>query len=182
MHHDRVYFKTIYGYITATPAGLNGATSRLTSLQKFWLGLPGKEDGLAAKPGLMYGEAVWLINHDNDYLTAGPNGWGNLKPHTLGWSKFLVLSPLHKTGLVSYGDVIMLRAHNGKILSTGIKSPWNLEAVDDVATEEGIFRIVGKTGVVHNHDQIALRSPHKGYIAAGLDTTKRAIIDHSGHY
>jgi hypothetical protein len=45
MMDDRVSFKSIYGYLTATPSGLNGAASQLTSLQRFWLQAPGVEDG-----------------------------------------------------------------------------------------------------------------------------------------
>lgn len=181
MKEDHVSFKTAYGYVTATPGGLRGTAATVTALQKFFIGIPGKEKGLSARPGLSYGMLITMRNKFNEYLQADENGWVHVLPANGDWDKFAVLSPVHRTGLVSYGDAVLLKSHNGALMSSSPNSMYNLQTTEKVADEEAVFIIVGGTGVVHNDAKIALRSPHKGYIVAERGG-QRATVAADGHY
>lgn len=181
MKEDHVSFKTAYGYVTATPGGLRGTAPKVTALQKFFIGIPGKEVGLAARPGLSYGMQITLRNKFNEYLQADANGWMHVLPANGEWDKLSVLSPTHRTGLVSYGDAVLLKTHNGALLSSSPNSMYNLQSTVKIADEEAVFIIVGGTGVVHNGAWVALRSPHKGYIVAERGG-QRATVAADGHY
>merc|ERR1712072_1275195 len=58
----RVTFKTMFGFLTATPGGLRGDTPVVTSLEEYTVGEPGKETGHPARPGLTYGMTISLKN------------------------------------------------------------------------------------------------------------------------
>ena len=109
------------------------------------------------------------------------NGMVKIAPGTESDCRFDVLSPMRKTGSVQFGDMVVLRAKNGKLLSTGLHSPYTLSATAAVATEESVFRIVGKMGAVHNYDKVALRIVDKGYVSA-LDDGTSVTIDQEGHF
>jgi len=181
MMDDRVSFKSIYGYLTATPSGLNGAASQLTSLQRFWLQAPGVEDGNPARPALVYGTPVQLHSVNGNCLQSDANGMITIAPGQGSPCLFDVLSPMRKTGVVQFGDMVVLRAQNGKLLSTGLHSPYTLSATAAVATEESVFRIVAGWGAVHDFDKVALRIVDKGYVSA-IDDAAKITIDQDGHF
>jgi len=178
MQGDKLAFKSIYGFVTGTPSGITGDTPRVTSAEEYTIGVPGQEVGLAARPGLMYGQTITLQNRFNEFLQSDPNGWVYLRGSNGDWNNFDVLSPLHRQGLVEYGDDVILRAHNTKMLSAD--NGDGMEAVKLIPDQDCVFTLVGGQGVIHNLAQVALRS-YQGYINAGFGAD-RAKVDTSGHY
>merc|ERR1711988_1175674 len=67
---------------------------------------------------------------------------------------FVLVSPLHREGVVTFGDDIALRAHNGRMVS--IRTEGELEAVSESLTDTSSFKLVGtagaSSGVVHSRD------------------------------
>jgi len=168
----------MFGFITATPGGLRGDTSMVSSLEQYTIGEPGKETGHPARPGLTYGMTVSLKNKYQEYLQSDANGWVYLRAANGAWNHFDILSPLHRQGPVSFGDQVILRAHNTKLVS--VRPGGGLEAVKQTPDLACVFTIVGKSGIVHNDASVAFRSA-AGYVDAGLGA-QRAKIDPSGHF
>ena len=48
----QIVFKTEFGFLTGNPGGLRADATHSTQIEHFFVGKPGKETGLAAKPGL----------------------------------------------------------------------------------------------------------------------------------
>merc|ERR1712159_698897 len=113
----RVTFKTMFGFLTATPGGLRGDTPVVTSLEEYTVGEPGKGTGHPARPGLTYGMTVPLKNKYEEFMQSDANGWAYLRASNGAWDHFDILSPLHREGPVSFGDQVLLRAHNTKLVS-----------------------------------------------------------------
>merc|ERR1711939_338583 len=175
---DKVAFKTMYGFMTGTPSGVRGDTPTVTSAEQYTVGIPGQEVGLAARPGLQYGQTITLQNRFNEFLQSDPNGWVYLRGSNGDWNHFDVLSPLHRQGLVEYGDDIILRSHNTKMLSAA--PGGNLEAIKLIPDQNCVWTLVGGQGVIHNMDEVALRGP-QGFINARMGAA-RGSVDTSGHY
>jgi len=175
---DKVAFKSIYGFVTGTPGGVRADTPTVTSAEEYTVGIPGQEVGLAARPGLSYGMTVTLQNRFNEFLQSDPNGWVYLRGSNGDWNHFDVLSPLHRQGLVEYGDDIILRSHNTKMLSAA--PGGNLEAIKLIPDQDCVWTLVGGQGVIHNMDEVALRGP-QGFINARMGAA-RGSVDTSGHY
>jgi hypothetical protein len=174
----RLTLKTMFGYLTATPGGLRGDTPLVTSLEEYTVGEPGKETGHPARPGLTYGMTVSLKNVYQEFMQSDANGWVYLRASNGKWDHFDILSPLHREGPVSYGDQVLLRAHNTKLVS--VRPGGGLEAVKQTPDLSCVFTLVGKSGIVHNDASVAFRSA-AGYINAAAGA-QRAQIDGSGHY
>jgi hypothetical protein len=175
---DKIAFKSMYGFMTGTPSGVRGDTPTVTSAEQYTVGIPGQEVGLAARPGLQYGQTVTLQNRFNEFLQSDPNGWVYLRGSNGDWNHFDVLSPLHRQGLVEYGDDIILRSHNTKMLSAA--PGGNLEAIKLIPDQDCVWTLVGGQGVIHNMDEVALRGP-QGFINARMGAA-RGSVDTSGHY
>merc|ERR1711871_601967 len=99
------------------------------------------------------------------------------------WHHFAVLSALHREGVISYGDKLVLRAHNGRFVSVR-EDNRALEAVSRAITDQSEFTIIGGpgfgSGYVHSGDMVALRSI-RGFIDATHGET-RVSIGPDGHY
>jgi hypothetical protein len=142
------------------------------------LGVVCKETGHPARPGLTYGMTVSLKNVYQEFMQSDANGWVYLRASNGKWDHFDILSPLHREGPVSYGDQVLLRAHNTKLVS--VRPGGGLEAVKQTPDLSCVFTLVGKSGIVHNDASVAFRSA-AGYINAAAGA-QRAQIDGSGHY
>merc|ERR1711975_193017 len=174
----RVTFKTMFGFLTATPGGLRGDTPVVTSLEEYTVGEPGKETGHPARPGLTYGMTVSLKNKYEEFMQSDANGWVYLRASNGAWDHFDILSPLHREGPVSFGDQVLLRAHNTKLVS--VRPGGGLEAVKQTPDLSCVFTLVGKSGIVHNDASVSFRSA-AGYINAAAGA-QRAQIDATGHF
>merc|ERR1712078_513363 len=73
--------------------------------------------GHPARPGLTYGMTISLKNVYQEFMQSDANGWVYLRASNGAWDHFDILSPLHREGPVSYGDQVLLRAHNTKLVS-----------------------------------------------------------------
>jgi len=182
---DRVSFKNEFGYLTVNEDGANSLADRVTVMQKYLIGLPGQENGLKLATGLVYGEVITLHNRDNEFLQIDHNGWGTIHGHPDGnWDHFAVLSNEHREGHVSYGDRIVLRAHNGRFVSIR-EDNRALEAVSRSITEQGQFRIIGASGTssgyVHARDKVVLQAPEGFLEAIPLGGDIRAVTAPSEH-
>jgi hypothetical protein len=182
---DRVSFKNEFGYLTVDEDGANSLATRVTVMQKYLIGLPGQENGLKLATGVTYGEVVTFHNSDNQFLQIDHNGWGTIHGHPDGnWDHFAILSNEHRDGHVSYGDRIVLRAHNGRFVSIR-EDNRAVEAVSRSITEQGQFRIIGaggtSSGYVHARDKVMLQAA-EGYLEAiPLGGDIRAVTAPSEH-
>jgi len=179
---DRVSFKSEFGFMTGTPSGLRSTVPLVTATEKFTIGLPGQETGLRLADGVQYGDVVMLINKQNEYLQADHNGWIYYRAKADGnWDHFTVLSPIHREGKVSFGDQVVMRAHNGRMVSS--RTGGNLEAVSMVPTDNSVFTILGiegaSTGIIHDRDVIVLRN-FEGFVDAAGDGA-RVSMGPTGH-
>jgi len=179
---DRVSFKSEFGFVTGTPSGLRSTVPYVTATEKFSIGLPGMETGLRLADGIQYGDVVMMINKENEYLQADHNGWIYYRAKADGnWDHFTVLSPIHREGKVSFGDQIVMRAHNGRMVSS--RTGGNLEAVSMVPTDNSVFTILGiegaSTGIIHDRDVIVLRN-FEGFVDAAGDGA-RVSMGPTGH-
>merc|ERR1712139_267748 len=180
---DRISFKSEFGYLRCSD---DGATSveHLTAAEKYLIGLPGQETGLKQANGLHYGEVVTFMNHAKEFMQTDHNGWCSIRAKPVGnWDHFTVLSAVHQEGLISYGSKIVLRAHNGRMVSVRLDNNA-LEAVTLSISDRSELTILGSSGVasgiVHDRDLVALRT-FQGYVNAA-DGTNRVFIGQSGHY
>jgi len=179
---DRVSFKSEFGFITGSPSGIRSTVPSVTATEKFTIGLPGQETGLRLADGVQYGDVVMLINKQNEYLQADHNGWIYYRAKADGnWDHFTMLSPIHREGKVSFGDQIVMRAHNGRMVSS--RKGGNLEAVSMVPTDDSVFTILGiegaSTGIIHDRDVIVLRN-FEGFVDASGDGA-RVSMGPTGH-
>lgn len=121
---------------------------------------------------------ISLKNVYQEFMQSDANGWVYLRASNGAWDHFDILSPLHREGPVSYGDQVLLRAHNTKLVS--VRPGGGLEAVKQTPDLSCVFTLVGKSGIVHNDATVAFRSA-AGYINAAAGA-QRAQIDGTGHY
>jgi hypothetical protein len=184
---DRVSFKDEFGYLTVNEDGASSNANEITAMQKYLIGLPGQETGLRLANGLSYGEVVTFNNREMQYLQVDHNGWGTVRGHPQGnWDHFAVLSNEHREGHVSFGDRIVLRAHNGRFVSIR-QDNQAMEAVSRAITDQSMFQILGTTsgassGYVHSRDMVVLKGP-SGYLeAVPQGDTVHAVAGPSGHY
>jgi hypothetical protein len=184
---DRVSFKDEFGYLTVQTDGAGTNAQAITVMQKYLVGLPGQENGLRLATGLMYGEVVSLMNKNQQYLQIDHNGWGTVHGHPDGnWDHFAVLSNEHREGHVSFGDRVVLRAHNGRFISIR-QDNKALEAVSRSITDQSQFQMLGtmsgaSTGYVHSRDMVVLKAA-SGYLeAVPQGNAVRAVTGPTGHY
>merc|ERR1711988_1906951 len=180
---DRVSFKSEFGYLRASDDGCRSVET-LTAGEKFLVGLPGQENGLKQANGLHYGEVVTFENMDDQFMQTDHNGWITIRAKPVGnWDHFTILSSIHAEGILSYGSKIVLRAHNGRMVSVRLDNNA-LEAVSMSISDRSEFILVGSagfaSGVVHDRDVIALRT-FQGYVEAE-DGAARVFMGQSGHY
>lgn len=180
---DRVSFKNEYGFLRASPDGASSNEPDATATEKYLIGLPGQETGLKLGNGLHYGEVVALLNTDHEYFQVDHNGWASMggKP-TDNFHHFAVLSSIHREGAVSYGDKLVLRAHNGRFVSVR-QDNLALEAVSRAITDESEFTVIGApgfgSGYVHSRDMVVLRN-YQGYISS-VNGEARVSMGKDGH-
>jgi hypothetical protein len=148
---DKIAFKSMYGFVTGSPEGITADTPTVSAAEQYTIGIPGQEVGLAATPGLQYGQTITLRNPMNEFLQSDPNGWVYLRGSNGDWNHFDVLSPLHRQGLVEYGDDVILRAHNTTRLSSN--GDGELLATQLIPDENCIFTLIGRHGglAIHCH-------------------------------
>merc|ERR1711907_658466 len=173
---------SVLGFVTGTPSVLRSTVPYVTATEKFSIGLPGMETGLRLADGVQYGDVVMMINKENEYLQADHNGWIYYRAKADGnWDHFTILSPIHREGKVSFGDQIVMRAHNGRMVSS--RTGGNLEAVSMVPTDNSVFTILGiegaSTGIIHDRDVIVLRN-FEGFVDAAGDGA-RVSMGPTGH-
>jgi len=181
---DRVNFKDEFGYLTVDTDGCNSLAKGVGLMQKYLIGLPGQESGLRQANGLMYGEVVTFNNADQQFLQIDHNGWATVHGHPDGnWDHFAVLSNEHREGHISYGDRIILRAHNGRFVSIR-EDNRAMEAVSRAITEQSEFQILGaagaSTGYVHSRDMVVLKAAEGFLEAVPLGGSIRAVTAPSG--
>jgi hypothetical protein len=181
---DRVSFKNEYGFLRVSTDGANSNQPATTASEKYLIGLPGQENGLKLGNGLHYGEVITLMNPTFEYLQIDHNGWATMggKPAD-NWHHFVVLSSIHREGVISYGDKLVLRAHNGRFVSVRQDS-LALEAVSRSITDESEFTLIGGpgfgSGYAHDRDMVCLRN-YQGYIDSKHGET-RVNMGQDGHY
>jgi hypothetical protein len=184
MLNDRVSFKNEYGFLRVSKDGTNSNAPTNTASEKYLIGLPGQETGLKLANGLHYGEVIELMNPEMEFLQIDHNGWGTMGGRPLdNWHHFAVLSSLHREGVISYGDKLIFRAHNGRFVSVR-EDNRALEAVSRAITDQSEFTIVGGpgfgSGYVKSRDMVALRCII-GYIDSAHGET-RVKMAPDGHY
>ena len=156
-------------FLAGTPSGIRSTVPYVTATEKYTVGLPGQETGLRLADGVQYGDVVMMINKQNEYLQADHNGWIYYRAKADGnWDHFTMLSPIHREGKVSYGDQIVMRAHNGRMVSS--RTGGNLEAVSMVPTDDSVFTILGIEGASTGSTLCCLPSlPLSHIVLVGLE-------------
>merc|ERR1711918_251043 len=116
--NDVIMLKSEFGYLTVQPDGATSLTQHSRAIQKLVVSLPGQETGLKMANGVHYGNVVKFMNLVKEYMVCDDNGWLTMSNSGVGtWDHFVLVSPLHREGVVTFGDDIALRAHNGRMVS-----------------------------------------------------------------
>merc|ERR1712054_691070 len=117
---------------------------------------------------VMVGERV-SFKSEFGFVTGTPSGLRSTVPYVTATEK------------VSFGDQIVMRAHNGRMVSS--RTGGNLEAVSMVPTDNSVFTILGiegaSTGIIHDRDVIVLRN-FEGFVDAAGDGA-RVSMGPTGH-
>merc|ERR1712054_480655 len=74
VYGHQLVFKSEFGFLTGNPAGMRADAKQATQIEHYFVGKPGKEDGMAAKPGPHYGMKVTLTNDKEETLQSDKNG------------------------------------------------------------------------------------------------------------
>merc|ERR1712072_773557 len=163
---DRVSFKDEFGYLTVQTDGAGTNAQAITVMQKY---------------------LVSLMNRNQQYLQIDHNGWGTVHGHPDGnWDHLAVLSNEHREGHISFGDRVILRAHNGRFISIR-QDNKALEDVSRSITDQSQFQMLGtmsgaSTGYVHSRDMVVLKAA-SGYLeAVPQGNAVRAVTGPTGHY
>jgi|ERR1711871_17358 len=164
-----VLLKSEYGYLTAKPTGVTALAHRATAMQKFTIGLPGSETGLRHANGISYGDTVMFQNANMEFLNADRNGWLSIKSVSSGrWTHFVVLNPNNREGHITFGDLVVLRAHNGRMVRA--LPDGHIQAITELVDSSCEFSFVGTvghgSGVVHDQDAMAIKANYGGLIDA----------------
>merc|ERR1712216_13049 len=162
-----VLFKSEYGYLTAKPDGVTALSHRATAMQKYTVGLPGSETGLRHANGISYGDTVMFENMDAEYLTADKNGWLSIMATSSGrWAHYVILNPRNEEGRITYGDLIVLRAHNGRMVRS--LPDRTIQAITELVDDSCEFQLQGaighSSGIVHDQDMLAIKANYGGLI------------------
>jgi len=162
-----VLFKSEYGYLTAKPDGVTALSHRATAMQKYTVGLPGSETGLRHANGISYGDTVMFENMNAEYLTADKNGWLSIQATSSGrWAHYVILNPRNEEGRITYGDLIVLRAHNGRMVRS--LPDRTIQAITELVDDSCEFQLQGaighSSGIVHDQDMLAIKANYGGLI------------------
>merc|ERR1711988_1907676 len=162
-----VLFKSEYGYLTAKPDGVTALSHRATAMQKYTVGLPGSETGLRHANGISYGDTVMFENMDAEYLTADKDGWLSIMATSSGrWAHYVILNPRNEEGRITYGDLIVLRAHNGRMVRS--LPDRTIQAITELVDDSCEFQLQGaighSSGIVHDQDMLAIKANYGGLI------------------
>merc|ERR1711966_308604 len=168
--------------LCSSPSSATSLPQHSRAIQKLVVSLPGQETGLKMANGVHYGNVVKFMNLVKEYMVCDHNGWLTMSNPGVGtWDHFVLVSPLHREGIVTFGDDVALRAHNGRMVS--IRTEGELEAVSESLTDTSSFKLIGtagaSSGVVHSRDFVILHS-QTGYIDAKAKQP-RVALDPSGH-
>jgi len=177
-----VMLKSEYGYMTAKPSGVSALAERATAMQKFTIGLPGSETGLRHANGLHFGDTIMFQDSNSEYLTADRNGWLQIRAMSTGrWSHFVVLNPRNEEGRVTYGDLVVFRAHNGRMVRA--QPDASVEAVTELVDDSCQFILVGavghSSGIVHDQDVVAIKADFGGLIDSKNDADRVRLSPYS---
>jgi len=162
-----VLLKSEYGYLTAKPDGVTALAHRATAMQKYTIGLPGSETGLRHANGITFGDTVMFQNANMEYLNADKNGWLSIKSVASGrWAHFVVLNPNNREGHITFGDLVVLRAHNGRMVRS--LPNGDIQAVTEMVDSSCEFTFIGTvghgSGIVHDQDSLAVKAIYGGLI------------------
>jgi len=162
-----VLFKSEYGYLTAKPDGVTALSHRATAMQKYTVGLPGSETGLRHANGISYGDTVMFENMNAEYLTADKNGWLSIRATSSGrWAHYVILNPRNEEGRITYGDLIVLRAHNGRMVRS--LPDRTIQAITELVDDACEFQLQGaighSSGIVHDQDMLAIKANYGGLV------------------
>jgi len=168
MLNDIIQLQSEYGYLHAQPGGATSFDRHPNTLAKFTLGIPGQENGLRSARGIMYGDVIKCANRVGDYLIANKNGWFEMKgTGSNPMENLVILSEQHREGHISFGDVITLRAHNGRFVTAA--PDGHVEAVTNDMNDNSMWTIYGtlgaSSGYVHSRDRIMFRGD-RGFISS----------------
>merc|ERR1712080_95253 len=107
-------------------------------------------------------------NRVGDYLIANKNGWFEMKgTGSNPMENLVILSEQHREGHISFGDVIALRAHNGRFVTAA--PDGHVEAVTNDMNDDSMWTIYGtlgaSSGYVHSRDRVMFRGD-SGFISS----------------
>merc|ERR1712010_36643 len=171
--NDVIMLKSEFGYLTVSPDGSTSLDQDARAIQKLVVALPGQETGLKLANGIHYGNVVKFQNLVLEFMICDRNGWITMSN-----------SGTPREGLVTFGDSISLRAHNGRMIS--VRSTGELEAVSESLTDTSNFKLLGtqgaSSGVVHSRDFVILKtSSGQGGFVDAMAKEHRVAISPSGH-
>jgi len=182
--NDVIMLKSEFGYLTVSPDGSTSLDQDARAIQKLVVALPGQETGLKLANGIHYGNVVKFQNLVLEFMICDRNGWITMSNSGTSWDHFVLISGTHREGLVTFGDSISLRAHNGRMIS--VRSTGELEAVSESLTDTSSFKLLGtqgaSSGVVHSRDFVILKtSSGQGGFVDAMAKEHRVAISPSGH-
>jgi hypothetical protein len=182
--NDVIMLKSEFGYLTVSPDGSTSLDQDARAIQKLVVALPGQETGLKLANGIHYGNVVKFQNLVLEFMICDRNGWITMSNSGTSWDHFVVISDIHREGLITFGDSISLRAHNGRMIS--VRSTGELEAVSESLTDTSNFKLLGtqgaSSGVVHSRDFVILKtSSGQGGFVDAMAKEHRVAISPSGH-
>jgi len=179
--NDVVTLKSEFGYLTVSPDGSTSLDQDARAIQKLVVALPGQETGLHLANGIHYGNVVKFQNLVKEFMLCDHNGWISMSNSATTWDHFVIVSDIHREGLITFGDDISLRAHNGRMVS--VRGTGELEAVSESLTDTSSFNILGtqgaSSGTVHSRDFVVLKTP-TGYVDA-MAKRHRVSLNPTGH-
>merc|ERR1712144_110943 len=167
---------------TGKPNGITALASRATAMQKYTIGLPGSETGLRHANGISFGDTIQFEDANSEYLTADKNGWLSIRAQSTGrWAHYVILNPRNEEGHITYGDLVVLRAHNGRMVRA--LPDASIEATTELVDDSCQFILVGavghSSGVVHDQDMLAIKADFGGLIDSNHDENRVRLSPYS---
>jgi len=177
-----VMLKSEYGFLTAKPNGITALASRATAMQKYTIGLPGSETGLRHANGISFGDTIQFEDANSEFLTADKNGWLSIRAQSTGrWAHYVILNPRNEEGHITYGDLVVLRAHNGRMVRA--LPDASIEATTELVDDSCQFILVGavghSSGIVHDQDMLAIKADFGGLIDSDHDQSRVRLSPYS---
>merc|ERR1712167_534191 len=157
-----VMLKSEYGFLTAKPNGITALASRATAIS--------------------FGDTIQFEDANSEYLTADKNGWLSIRAQSTGrWAHYVILNPRNEEGHITYGDLVVLRAHNGRMVRA--LPDASIEATTELVDDSCQFILVGavghSSGVVHDQDMLAIKADFGGLIDSNHDENRVRLSPYS---